>query len=159
MFYEVFIFEHNLSNLRLYCTSANTHCSHCYSTKYATYLILMFLSVPASSAGAYWWCVYLPLEHFALWVKPTFHIFTENFRLVGSPYFCFWSQKKIFTKILGCHLSMYLNMYPMYFLTLKWKLDSVKDQVFIEVEKNPVLYHNLLTLNFNTDLGSKWALR
>ena len=94
MFYEVFIFEHNLSNLRLYCTSANTHCSHCYATKYATYLILMFLSVPASSAGAYWWCVYLPLEHFALWVKPTFHIFTENFRLVGSPYF--WSQKKIY---------------------------------------------------------------
>ena len=63
MFYEVFIFEHNLSNLRLYCTSANTHCSHCYATKYATYLILMFLSVPASSAGAYWWCMYLPLEY------------------------------------------------------------------------------------------------
>ena len=42
---------------------------------------------------------------------------------------------------------------------MKWKLDSVQDQVFIEVEKNPFLYHNLLALNFNTDLGSKWALK
>ena len=75
-----------LSNLRLYCTSANIHCSHCYATKYATYLILMFLSVPASSAGAYWWCVYLPLEHFALFV---------------------FGHKKKFTKILGFHLNMY----------------------------------------------------
>ena len=38
------------------------------------------------------------------------------------------------------------------------ELDLVQSQVFLEVEKNPFSYHNLLTLNFNTDLGSKWAL-
>ena len=39
------------------------------------------------------------------------------------------------------------------------ELDLVQSQVFLEVEKNPLFYHNLLTLNFNTDLGSKWALK
>ena len=53
---------------------------------------------------------------------------------------------------------MYLNMYPSKFLDTERELDSVQSQVFLEVEKNPFSYHNLLALNFNTDLGSKWAL-
>ena len=134
MFYEVFIFEHNLSNLRLYCTSANIHCSHCYATKYATYLILMFLSVPASSAGAYWWCVYLPLEHFALWVKPTFHIFTENFRFVGSHYF--WSQKKIYQNFrISFEYVPIFRKNPSKSFKTERQTDLVQSQVFLEVEK------------------------
>ena len=144
MFYEVFIFEHNLSNLRLYCTSANIHCSHCYATKYATYLILMFLSVPASSAGAYWWCVYLPLEHFALWVKPTFHIFTENFRFVGSHYF--WSQKK-FTKILGFHLNMYQFLEKIHQNLLKLKGNQTQSKVKFSLRLKKSCFHSLLALN------------
>ena len=54
---------------------------------------------------------------------------------------------------------MYLNMYPSKFLDTERELDLVQSQVFLEVEKNPFSYHNLLTLNFNTDLGSKWALK
>ena len=94
----------------------------------------MFLSVPASSAGAYWWCVYLPLEHFALWVKPTFHIFTENFRLVGSPYF--WSQKKIYQNFrISFEYVPIFRKNPSKSLKTERELDLVQSQVFLEVEK------------------------
>ena len=95
----------------------------------------------------------------------TFHISLKTSDFWFPLFFFCWSQN-FFFEYVPEFLNMYLNFWICTwicilpnFLTLKWKLDSVKDQVFIEVEKNPVLYHNLLTLNFNTDLGSKWALR
>ena len=64
----------------------------------------MFLSVPASSAGAYWWCMYLPLEHshFGLSQLSTFSLKISDLLVP-----IIFGHKKKFTKILGFHLNMY----------------------------------------------------
>ena len=84
-------------------------------------------------------------------MKLTFHISLKTSDFLVP--IIFFGHKKNFTKILGFHLNMYLNMYPSKFLDTERELDLVQSQVFLEVEKNPFSYHNLLTLNFNTDLG------
>ena len=95
--------------------------------------------------------MYLPVKHsLALWVMLTFHISLKTSDFLVPIIF---GHKKKFTKILKIHLNMYLNMYPSKFLDTERELDLVQSQVFLEVEKNPFSYHNLLTLNFNTDLG------
>ena len=69
----------------------------------------------------------------------------------------FWSQKNFYQNFRV--LFEYVPEYVSYvFLDTERELDLVQSQVFLEVAKNPFFYHNLLTLNFNTDLGSKWAL-
>ena len=88
--------------------------------------------------------------------EANFSHFTENFRFFGSHYFLV--TKKIYQnfKISFEYVPEYVSF--QIFLDTERELDLVQSQVFLEVEKNPFSYHNLLTLNFNTDLGSKWAL-
>ena len=84
-------------------------------------------------------------SHFGL--SQIFHFFTENFRLVGSPYFILVTKKN-FYQIFRMSFE-YVPEYVSYvFLDTERELDLVQSQVFLEVEKNPLFYHNLLTLNF-----------
>ena len=86
----------------------------------------------------------------------TFHISLKTLEFFGFPYFLV--TKKNFYQNFRI-LFEYVPEYVSYvFLDTERELDLVQSQVFLEVEKNPFFYHNLLTLNFNTDLGSKWAL-
>ena len=86
----------------------------------------------------------------------TFHISLKTLEFFGFPYFLV--TKKNFYQNFRI-LFEYVPEYVSYvFLDTERELDLVQSQVFLEVEKNPFSYHNLLTLNFNTDLGSKWAL-
>ena len=84
----------------------------------------------------------------------TFHISLKTLEFFGFPYFLV--TKKNFYQNFRI-LFEYVPEYVSYvFLDTERELDLVQSQVFLEVEKNPFFYHNLLTLNFNTDLGSKW---
>ena len=62
--------------------------------------------------------LYLPVEHWlTVWVMLTFHISLKTSEFFGSHYFLV--TKKNFYQNFRIYLGMYLNMYPMYFLTLK----------------------------------------